>query len=368
MPNGQQTFELKQWIANIAADGALSTEEIANLNNILGKSDVVSGRVRDGVLMHDDYTRKTQDISRQRTQNEADVQAILGERQSLADWKRGLDEKYNNLAAELEASRMTEGQFRARIKTLAATYGAREEDLLAGITTPEVKSPAGGPPNGNVNGTPSHDNLDKSQFVSLEEYNRASNRFPYLIAESADIAEEHQELFGKSLRSFEHVLADGTKLTGRKALVAKAIEENAKLQRAGRPTKDLRQHWEETFDVGTKREEVKRTAWETDARKRWDEENRARNTEAAISGGQPPQGRTAEHSILFSRNMRTPAEKEAAAAQGNGNRGPDRDATMPPVGAADREARWQRASHNYLGRRAAGVPMGQPDPADSKKA
>jgi hypothetical protein len=367
----QDDFELRSWLADIAADGSLSQEEIGTLQNILGK-EKVTGRLKDQVLMRRDYSRKTQELGDQRRSLEADVQAVLDERTNLANWKKDLDTKYNKALADLESARITEGQFRARIKSIADRFGADETSLLEGIAAPAANpqnNGGGDRGGGNGNGNP------PVNYVTVEEFQRQVNRFdssaPALMAEFADLSEEHMELFGKSLRTFEYTDASGNVLHGRSALLAKAMETNGQLGRQNKPQRSLRQIWEQTFEVPKKRQELERAAIETEVRGKLETEMRRQNTEAAMNGGNlrgMPQQR--EHSPIFARDMKTPAEKdaEAAAAARNGNTGNNGNNQPLPQdrnSAVGREQRWMKAAESFQDRRSRGVPLGQPETAKS---
>jgi hypothetical protein len=379
MPTGnnqqsQDELDLRQWIASIAADGTLTQDEIANLQNILGK-EKVAGRVRDGVLMRADYTRKTQELADQRRNLESDVQSVLNERQSLAQWKQGIDEKFNKVVADLEAARITEGQFRARIKTLAATYGADEAALFEGITTPAAGVAPGagggtGAPAGAGNG-----NGDQPKYITEADLQRlAAQRDRQMLALMADfpeIAEEHQELFGKSLRTFEYTDAAGNVLHGRAALLQKALDANAQATRQGRQQQTLRSVWESTFEVPKKRQELERATLTQQIRGELEGEYRQKATEAALEGGLTGGKQTQrDHSLLFSKEMKTPAEKDAARAAASGSTAQGDNGRLPPPQdtAVGRETRWMKAAQGYTDRRAKGIPLGQPEQPVSKTA
>jgi hypothetical protein len=372
MPTGSNQqlddFDLQSWLADISADGSLSQDEVNNLKSILGK-DKVTTRLKDQVLMRRDYSRKTQELADGRRALEADVNSVLQERQNLAEWKSGLDDKYNKIAADLEAARITEGQYRARISTLARQYNADEKALLEGISTPEGgnKGGDGGAPANKGGG-----NGDQSQYLTREDVNKLAaqrdRQTLRLLAEFPDIAEEHQELFGKSLRTFEYTTPSGEQLRGRSAFIQKALDTNDQLTRQGRPAMDLRRIWETTFDVPKKREEMHTETLRTQIRGELEGEYRQKATEAALNGGNAPgrPGQQREHSPVFAKEMKTPAERDAEAAAGNGNGHGDNGRLPPPAeSAAGRESRWQKSASSFLDRRARGIPMGQPDVAKS---
>ena len=369
-PNSSQTddFDLQTWLADITAEGSLTQEEVKSLGTILG-NDKVKSKLKDQVLMRRDYSRKTQELADQRRQVEADVTAILDERQDLANWKAGLDTQLSKAYADLDSERSTAAQFRARIQTIAEQSGMDPAELMKGLpaataaTGAAAATAATSTGGGAGNGTGAQP-VDMTKFVPIDDFNRFARQSPLLYAEVEDIFTEHAELTGKPLK-MEYTDSGGKKHTGRKALLIKAAEHNA---RSGNKPMSVRDIWEQDFNIPQVRDQQLRESIRTEERGKLDAEFKTKLSEQMLNGGTP--GRTTPladrpKSVLFDdkRDQRTPAERESAAAAGSGDNGARTNSDPPPSSAAHREERWQRAASSYVNRRAQGVPMGQEAPA-----
>lgn len=360
-------FTLDQWLSDISADGSLSKEEIQSLSTILGK-DKVQAKLKNQVLMQRDYSRKTQELASQRAQVEQDVNEILAERADLAKWKQGVDGQLQKAYSDLDSERTTAAQFRARMQTISDQTGIDVAELMKGLPAARAASSEavidasknGGANGGGNNGGGSV--FDPSKVVSREDFNRVVQANPLLQAEMFDLATEHQELFGKPLK-LEYTDQRGNRFVGMRALVAKASEFN---QRNPGKTMSLRETWEADFKVPDKRQDLLRESIRSEERGKLDAEYKTKLS-GEILNGTP--GRTTPladqpKSVLFDkkRDQRTPAERDAAAA--NGDKG-QQQTEPPPSSAAQKEERWQKAAHSYVDRRAAGIPLGQEAPAKS---
>lgn len=358
-------FTLDQWLADIAADNSLTKEEIQSLSTILGK-DKVQAKLRNQVLMQRDYSRKTQELADQRKQVEQDVNEILAERADLAKWKGTVDSQLQKAYSDLDSERTTAAQFRARMQTISDKTGIPLDDLMQGLPAAKAatsdavvdatRTGSGNPPN---NGG----SLDPTKFTTREDFNRVVQANPLLQAEMFDLASEHQELFGKPLK-LEYTDQRGNRFVGMRALVAKASEYN---RTNPNKTMSLRETWESEFKVPAKRDELLRESIRTEERGKLDAEYKTKLSSEILNG---TPGRTSPlpdqpKSVLFDqkRDQRTPAEREAAAA--NGDKGQPQHTEPPPSSAAQREERWKRAASSYVDRRSQGVPLGQEAPAKS---
>jgi hypothetical protein len=366
-PTNQQTqdFELANWLSDIGSDGSLTKEEIQSLSTILGK-DKVQEKLRNQVLMQRDYSRKTQDLAEQRKQIEQDVNEILAERADLAKWKGDVDGQLKKAYSDLDASRTTTAQFQARMQTISDQTGIPVEELTRGLSAAKaassdavVDATRGGGNGAQPNGGPVTFIPDK--VVSREDFNRFAHANPLLQAELFDLANEHQELFGKPLKA-EYTDSRGVKHTGMRALVIKASEYN---QAHPGKTMSLRETWEGDFNVPAKRSEILRESIRTEERGKLDAEYKTKLSGDILNGtpGRATPLADQPKSVLFDqkRDQRTPAEREHAAA--SGDKAPVNE--PPPASAAHREERWQKAAQSYVDRRASGVPVGQAAPVKS---
>lgn len=365
-PQQSQTddFDLKTWLADISADASLSQEEVQSLGKILG-NDKVSPKLRDQFLMRRDYSRKTQELADMRKQTERDVEDILAERASLAQWKDGVDKQLKKAYTDLDSERMTTAQFRTRIATIAEQNGLDPAELIQGIQGATAATGAAalaaannggnGAGNGNGNGAGS---IDASKFVSSDDFSRFARQSPMLYAEVEDIFSEHQELTGKPLK-MEYTDSAGKKWTGRRALLVKTAEHN---NRAGNKPMSVRDVWETDFSIPTVRQQQLESSIEARLRDKLDTEYKTKLSENMLAGGTP--GRTTPladrpKSVLFDekRDQRTPAERDTNAG-GDG----DKHNNAPPNTAANETTRWQKAAQHYVERRSQGIPLGQEAP------
>ncbi len=348
--------DLRGWLGNIKTAGSLSDDELKTLEGILGK-DKVLGALNDQVLMREDYSRKTQEVAEQRKQVETEVNAILQERADLAQWRKGVEDKLTKAFADLNTERSTRAQFEARIKTIAEQNGLDEKDLMAGIVIPGVSPNGGGNPNPGApaNGTPQYltvEDLDKL----LEK--RLTDRMGQLgllatgvPAELYDIQAEHLMVTGKPLPVVRD--AQGKPTEGGVALWREAAEKGI----------SLRALWEQKYNIPQLRHDKEREAIRAEERGKLEAEFRAAATENVLQNGAPRTGTQGPRSILFDREMKTPAERDAAAALSAGADAGDKGHNPPAGTAASGETRWQKAAGSYLDRRAHGIALGKEDVA-----
>jgi len=124
--------------------------------------------------------------------------------------------------------------------------------------------------------------------------------------------------------------------------------------RAGRPI-SLKALWEEKYDVGNLRQKHHDDGLEKELRAKWDAEQQARISEAAMSGIRPvgPDQQGMRTSQIFDHKFKVHEETEPLAAP----------KLRETKSAAERQALSgaERAGKRFLERRASGVPMGAPD-------
>lgn len=338
--------ELRQWIGGIKAAGSLSDEEVATLERILGKDKVLPA-LNDQVLMRGDYTQKTQQLADQRKQLEAEVNNVLQERADLAAWRKGVDEKYQKAVRDLEAARITQNQFEQRIRTIADQNGLDPAQLLDGIAVSN-------PQNGNgalANGAGANGAAGNPQYLTQADIDKLLNqKFGELgilasgvPAELFDIAFEHQQLTGKPL-------------SGAVELWRTAVKEG----------KSLRDKWEGQYSIPQLRKDKEREQIRAEERAKLDAEYTAKLSENTLHPGAAQPGLTQRHSVMFEKEMKTPAEREAAAAGTTSQNGVGSNGQVhePPLNdAAARENRFQHIASGYLTRRAQGVKLGDEAPA-----
>lgn len=322
-------FDLQAWLNELAADGALSDEERKNLEGVLGR-DKVAERVKKGVLLNADYTRKTQALADDRRALEERGKKLDQETASLVEWRKGVEGQLQKAYGDLQEARITVGQYEGRVKTIADRYGLDANELL------------GAEPTGDTNGTrrtadaKSAPDFDPKQYLRAEDFEKtmqgAKALMPTLSAELFDLAQEHQELFGKSLRDT-------------KGLVQRALERGT----------SLRQLWEEENKVPEKRIELEVEKRVKAKEEKLDADFRAKISEA-VADGRTVRPMNQPRSVVYERNKdwKPPEARE----DGSG-----KPSEAPPLKSdAQKEERWQKAVTSFKDRRAQGIPLGQEAP------
>jgi hypothetical protein len=154
-----------------------------------------------------------------------------------------------------------------------------------------------------------------------------------------DIRDEHRELTGKRMTAKE---------------AQELLNEADKRGRAGRPI-SLKALWEEKYDAPALRQKHHDEGLEKKLREKWDSEQAAKISEAAMAGIRPgmEQQQGLRTSQIFDHKFKVHEETEPLAV-------PKMRETKS---AAERQALSgaERASKRFLERRGAGVPMGAPD-------
>jgi len=153
-----------------------------------------------------------------------------------------------------------------------------------------------------------------------------------------DIRDEHRELTGKRMTAKEQ---------------QELLAEADKRSRAGRPI-SLKGLWEEKYDAPTMRQKHHDTGLEKELRAKWDHEQQAKISEAAMAGVRPvaPDQQGLRTSQIFDHKFKTHEEAPAAAPK---------PAQAPSANERSALSGAERAGKRFLERRAAGVPMGAPD-------
>lgn len=306
--------EIEQYIEHVAADGALTPEERKALLGLLTK-DKVKDRVRDGVLMRADYTKKTQELAEERKKVQADHERLLG-------WEKEARDKIEKLNKALEEKSISAAQYEARLKRIGDDYGIDLSDLNLSNSQPATEP---------TTKTPAMDPGFLEDFQKLKQgFETAGQAWPEVAAELYDLGNEHQELFGKPLKN------------GRD-LVKTAIKEKI----------TLREAWEREHKVPERRTEILRETIRKEEKDRLEAEFRQRASEIALGPGQKPAGEAGPESPVLSRKFK-PQFSEA----GEGQKEPP-----APGGRTDAERETGggavRATQLYMQRRMSGVPLGK---------
>jgi hypothetical protein len=182
---------------------------------------------------------------------------------------------------------------------------------------------------------------------------------PLLTAELFDLAQEHQELFGKPLKA-EYTDSRGNKWTGTRALVVMTAEHN---QRSPQNQHSVRQIWEDQFKVPDRRREIERDAIRNEERTKLDAEYKTKLSENILSSGTPGSSlmQAPESRPLFTRSSSSKGAGAGDSGAADSSAGQGSSNEPPASGmddAAKRATHWQKAAKSFVDRRAQGVPLG----------
>lgn len=281
------SFSIEKWLDEVAADGSLSPEERTAALKALGKDPKIAKRIEEGQLRQSDYSRKQEELRRKETETTQLIQAN-------SNWKREAEGKLAKAQADLESERTTRAQYEAKIRTIASEYGLDEKELLpAPAATP---APA----------TTTTERKEASpDYVTREVFERAADVNLRLPAAIADLAAEHQELFGKPLK-------------GASELVSKAISTG----------KTLRSVWEEANDVQNRRDTLAREAQEAHDEKVRSEERAKILSETHLPVSRPDAPRSPIFSNAKTSENSVNSQRGVAAAMRSFNQGTYRNASQ----------------------------------------
>ena len=236
------SFDLQSWLKDLE----LSEDERKVLEPVLAK-ETVSKKIGESFLRQSDYSRKMNELSELRKQQEAQLQQKLSEldqhEQGLIGWKSNADKtlaqreaEVNRLNKELEATKNA-------MSKIQSEYGIDPSQYVQAPASPVQ--------------TKTFDDSVLGGYVKRDDFQKAVNdamQFPQVAAELMDLNSEHYELFGK-------------RLPNNRKLVEEAI----------RSKKSLKDTWAEQYKVEDRRaelskkahdEEIERVKQETEARVR----------------------------------------------------------------------------------------------------
>lgn len=313
----------------VAGDAELATL----LEQKLAANDNMAAAFTGGFLRNRDYTQKAQSLADERRTLETQVEQY---RISL----EAAEGEKAKVLKDLANQKVSVAQAHARLKHIKDTYALSDDDVPAFsdlIDTQQSRRP--------VDSSPEIDQKLAAFRKEMTDY-IGQRLIPELggLAQLdivwSDIRDEHRELTGKRLTAKEQ-----------QELVAIA-DKSAK---AGRPI-SLKAAWEEKYAVPDLRVKQHDETLEKNLRAKWDAEQQARISDAAMAGVRPvtPDQQGLRTSQIFDHKFKV-HEDAAAPTVTDGKR--------PTPSASERQALSgaERAGKRYLERRAAGVPMGAPD-------
>lgn len=318
----------------VADDGEL----YAVLEQKLLANDKLATNFLGGFMRNRDYTTKTQ--------------ALASDRQTMADEKRTMEgqlEQYRQLlqAAEVDKAKVMKelqqhkidvATANTRLKHIKQTYQLSDDDIPTipdQIETYQTRKV--------VDSSVDIDQKLAEHEKKIQEW-IAQRLVPELGGMAQldivwnDIRDEHRELTGKRMSAKE---------------AQELLNEADRRGKAGRPI-SLKALWEEKYDASALRQKHHDDGLEKELRAKWDAEQQAKISEAAMQGirpGMEQQGlRTSQ---IFDHKFKVHEGTEPAAAP----------KLRETPSAAERQALsgGERATKRYLERRGAGIPMGAPD-------
>lgn len=228
--------ETKQWLDDLHKTGGISDSAFAELKQNLEANSKGDEFVKGSVLRQSDYSRQMGEIDKAKRAVE-DSQRTLAEKEQaltkfqgeLGTWKTGAEASYDKALKEREAAERRAASAVAKLKTIAASSGVSEEDLLKDLDMAPVNTE-------DKNKNKNLEGVDLSEFVRKSDVQRATQEATLLDGMVADLKDDHRELFGKSLNATE------------------LIKEAIKAQ------KGVREYWEEKYKVADKRKELDEAA------------------------------------------------------------------------------------------------------------
>lgn len=241
--------KLTAYIEELGLGDAARTAVLAELEADESKANKFVGQR----LRHDDYTKKTQELSTTKQTLEQQVaQQLSGYAQELTT----ANEKIANIAKDLENERISKSTAEARLMKVKTTYGLSDEDI------PTVQQMQQQPPTAAAPAIDKAALMEELRQTLLKEFRTDLQAMPGVTATQFDIAAQHQELFGKRMSKDE----------------MSALTEIAQKNRT-----NLQTAWEMTHDVPKVRTSKLVETEIANARQKWEDERRAAADAAALS-------------------------------------------------------------------------------------
>jgi hypothetical protein len=322
--------ELDSYLDSLAADGALTDAERSQLAGILGKNEKVRNNAVNAHrerLAHADYTRKTQELARDRDRAASEVAAM--------------NTQLSKALRDLEAGKTSNAQYRARLESIQEEYGIDLNDVLTGEHARATAPPA----------PPSSDDI-------LRRLEQAENNYRFNPRVSARLQQsqiEYQKLFGN--------------LEGYNVEDLLNYADENKIALMGDPKTGSLGAFERLYKIPEKRHEllVAKITADAEAKANADVQKRVDQMLAGnATGNRTTNDWGAPGSPVLSQNFRD-RNSERISTRGEGETGDRREAPRPPAqsrSAAEQEVAGGGAgfAKAFLQRRAAGVPYGKAIP------
>lgn len=337
MPVDKDT--LKATIKEAAGDDA---ELSALLEQKLSANDEAAARFVGGFLRNRDYTSKTQALASDRQSFTDEKTQLQGQMDQYRQLLQAAEGDKNKVLHDLAAHKEDLAGAYARLQHIKQIYQLSDEDIPAYKDLIDTKH-KGKPVDSSTDIETRLADFKKELTKEIGTY-LTEKLVPELGGMAQldivwnDIRDEHRELTGKRMTAKEQ---------------QDLLNEANKRGVAGRPI-SLKALWEERYDAPQLRQKHHDTNFEKELRAKWDAEQTAKMSEAAMAGIRP--GAEAEGfrtSNILKHKFQVHEETTPAAAP----------KMRETASAAERQAAGgaERASKRFLERRAAGIPLGAPD-------
>jgi hypothetical protein len=286
-------------------------------------------------LRHDDYTKKTQELSGHRQSIE---QQAVAQIQEYAKELQAAEQRIASIMGDFEKEKISAATANARLQRVKETYKLSDEDIPAveGVAKPAGTGADPASRNGGID-IDARLGVFKKELIS--ELRRDMMAMPRITAIQTDIAEEHKELTGKRLTR---------------------AEMNDLLQHAEKNQIRLEDAWKDKYKIDDLRLTKRDADLEKTLREKWDAERKAKNSEDALAGvRRTSDSQPSIHSPVIGRKYldhSDPARPATPAADKS-------PAQQPPQPSGPRPSGAERAAAKFLERRANGIPLGAPEPA-----
>lgn len=239
--------KLTAYIDELGVSDAIRTGMLAEMEADEGKANKFIGQR----LRHDDYTRKTQELSTTKTTLEQAVQTQISGYAAELD---KANKQIAKIAADYEGESISRATAEARLNKVKTTYGLSDDDIPP--VEQIVKQPVNAP---TVDITKT---LEDFRTNLIKDIRLDLQAMPQVTATQFDIAAQHQEVFGKRMTKAE-------------------MSELTELAQADRS--NLQTAWEKKHDVQTVRTNKLVSDSIAAERTKWEDERRQANDAAALS-------------------------------------------------------------------------------------
>lgn len=337
---------LEEYVSEVAGDNVEVREA---LMAAIGKDPKAAERATGLAMREKDYRGKTQQLS-------ADKKIFDAKLKEYEDNLQAADGQIAKLMDQVAKGTVEASTAKGRLQAIKAKYSLSDDDIP---TDSEVNITS------RVGKDVTHgENVDiegRLKKFGDELIEKVGSIVSGVTRDSAaadimwdDINYEHKELFGKRLTA-QDKLND--------------VREFNKLVQAGELPRgtSFQQFWEQKYDVGAKREEVKDAAKKSQWEKEWNDRETARRSQEALDTVRGPERRTDSldgGSPLFKKEFARNEDPATQFDERKGERGGERERSKEPPAHEDRRPSLvrsgaERAAEKFVQRRAAGIPMGQ---------